>query len=462
MGNWMNLRQHKIRRLVSRFKKLSDIIGKYRVSREVERVFFMVLGVHLMAVGIFHCYYDLGWFKLLGFFDKMPIYQWRPERTAVVLSLFMIAIGMIVYAVSLRFMRRKTKAMLAVTLILLIVGVPVLCHLSSRNISRGSYKPAFVTDAYVLQIEAARSLIHGLNPYKEDYAKALLHRMPRGGFYTWVYNSSAPPYTVNKIVGFVHYFDYLLPAALYYVPAVLLGLPGYVWNVIVLTIELILVFRRVRALYRTPIPALLLLSTLIYLRPAVERSTISGWIVPLALAMAYPDNPLIAGFMLAWASTYRLYVGVLALFYLIAVYYEGYDAKKIFYTFLFAGLILNLPPLLIDPRTFIGRVLIPIKLNLNPLDMGPGLTDLYYLGLTITKQVSDILAVVIIIVGLLATFKYYLRMSYTSFLIPTLALIVYYRTSYVYYLYYPIMATIGYATGFFKRTTSNVDYLHSF
>lgn len=315
-------------------------------NRRLARAWMSLLGLSLLALGVF-AYYRIGSFVHFTSYQGMAIHKWRPSPLAVAASITSILAGLLVYAAGRRPSRRLLAASAA-----LAAGLLVLVGLAAGLFySRPGYyviRTPLTTDAYVLQVEAARAIVEGKNPYRIDYTAALLEKLPPDPL-TWVYRGEGPPYGPGQVVGFVHNFDYLPPAALYYVPAVALGLPPNVWDSLVAGLGLYLLYRRLRPDTKRLYLALLSTGMFLYVLPLIGRTAVTGWLVPLLIAVLYPERPVLAGALLAWSSTYRLYVGVFALYYLLVLHKEGYRAGKVLASAVAWGLLFNLPLAASDP-----------------------------------------------------------------------------------------------------------------
>jgi len=412
-------------------------------DRRLARFSLALLGLALNGAGVY-AYYRIGSYVYVGTYEGVHLHWWEPYGPAVAVSVVAVLAGLLIYAVSRRPTRRVVLAssVLALAVVLGIVGVGLryyeTAHLYVLRIST-------ITDSYILQVEAARALIQGVNPYTVSYREALASKLPPD-LYTWVY-SGDPPYTVDDIVGFVDRFDYLAPAALYYVPALLLGIPPYMWDALVTTVGLTLVYRRLPGHTRDTLIALLTVGLFIYIAPVISKTTLAGWVIPLTVAVAYLDRPWIAGPLIAWAGTYRIYPAFFILFLLLAAQKEGLPAKRLIASAIIAGALLNLPFILWDPKTYIEAFLIPYRLNLNPLDMGPGLSSLGHIGVYLGKEAHTLLVLLLTGAGLAVSWKWYPRLKHAIFVFPALAMFAYYRPSYVYYVFFPWLGLLAYLAG---------------
>lgn len=413
------------------------------MDRRLARITTGLTGLSLIGAGVY-AYTRFGTFVYAGSYKGMPVHWWIPSRGAVVLGILSVLAGMLLYALSRRPSRGVVKLSVAaaatIALLIFAAGAGYM-HTSKYYVIRMSVK----TDAYILQVEAARSLVRGENPYKARYTSALLASLPPDHF-TWVYRGS-PPYTVDDITGFVDRFDYLAPAALYYVPAVILGIPPHLWDTLVVSAGLTLIFSRLPQDSRRVYPALLAAGIFIYLVPVIAKTTLAGWVIPLALAVVYLDRPLIAGALLAWAGTYRVYPAFFILYLLVASHREGYETRKILASAIITGLALNLPFLAWSPRDYVESFLLPYRLDLNPLDMGPGMASLGHLGIIVPKTVSTALVLAVLFSGLLVAYLYYPRLKHAVFALPALAMFFYYRPSYAYYSFFPWLGMLAYLSG---------------
>ncbi len=413
------------------------------MNRRLARITIGLAGLSLLGAGVY-TYTRFGTFVYAGSYRGMPIHWWIPSGGAVILGVISVLAGLLLYALSRRPSEQVVRLTLATVAVLALaifaVGASYM-HSSKYYVIRMSVK----TDAYILQVEAAKAIVRGENPYEARFTEALVKSLPPDHF-TWIYRGD-PPYTVDDIVGFVDRFDYLAPAALYYVPAVVLGIPPHLWDTLIASVGLTLVFARLPEDAKRVYPALLAAGIFIYIVPVMAKTTLSGWVVPLALAVVYLDKPLIAGPLLAWAGTYRIYPAFFILYLLIASHREGYDTRKTLAYAIITGLALNLPFLALNPHAYIESFLLPYKLSLNPLDMGPGLASLGHLGIIIPKTLSTVLVLAVLFGGLILAYIYYPRLKHAVFVLPALAMFFYYRPSYAYYLFFPWLGMLAYLSG---------------
>jgi uncharacterized membrane protein len=422
----------------------------------VKKFLLMLLAINLLGIAVFY-YYSLGEYRNVGFHEGWPLYWYYPSGAAIVVSLSMFFAALLSFAWSARptVFRLKIAVLVAISLLLLSLLTARLLYLGFEPSKVLLMLPS-KTDSYVLQLAAAKSLVQGQNPYEQDYRSILLKELEPTK-YTWIYPSNASLYTPERIVGFVHRFDYLVPAALWYVPAVLLKIPGNLFDALAIAVALTLVYRRTKRPFKAAFLAIISSSMFVYLSQSVLQDPVAGWLAPLMLAMAYPNIPLLSGILLGWAVGYRLYVAVFAVFYLIAAYKEGYNVKKMLISAITSEALLNLPFFLLDPKSFLEAVMLPITSNFRPLDAGPGLVSLAFFGFMLPKIVYSLLVATISVIGILIALKYYPRLKQVIFAFPTLALFCYYRPSPSYYMYYPFLALLGYSSGFFKLQESQKD-----
>ncbi|MCE4624570.1 MAG: hypothetical protein F7C35_01725 [Desulfurococcales archaeon] len=413
-------------------------------ARLVMRVTMILAGLYLVTLGV-ATYYVIGTYDYLGSYQGIPIRYWHPAPSAIVISLLSIFFGLASFALSVKPSRRRMVSVfiLAIT-VTIAAGAVSAAYFDDKDII--IVRTPLTTDAYMLQVEASKDILRGVNPYTQNYSEILLDRLPPDPL-TWVYSSPDPPFTADKIVGFVNNFDYLPPAALYYIPAHLFRIPPHIWDAIVASIGLSVLYWALPSRRRYLYPALVGGGIFLYLLPLMGRTGVTGWFVPLLLAVLFPEMPVLSGFLLAFASLYRVYVGVFALFLLVAYHREGFKALRILVWAALFGILMVAPFAIRNPWAVIEAFTTPYRLNLNPLDMGPGISSLGFLGLLAPKEVYSVAMFATIVVGLIVSYKWYHKVKYAAFVFPTIAMLFYYRPSYVYYYYYPLLGAISYATG---------------
>ncbi len=411
----------------------------------------MLTGLGLIVYGVLF-YYGAGSYVFIGAYGDLPVAQYRGWGPAVPVGFLMIAVGAWFFAEASmgtpRFTRIHLAALLTtITIPMIMVGSGILYH------NQSTYFYGGYTDAYILQVAAAETLVGGGNPYNQSYRGLIYEYIVTGralGQATWLYRGGAASYNISDVVGFVDIYDYPAAGFLYYVPAVLLGVPGVVWDGLIYGLGLGLTYyrlrdRRARMIYPLVIGAggfTLLTMPLIY-------TGLPGWITPFIIALLYPGNPLLAGALIGWMISYRPYTLVYALFYLVMYWREGYDWRRLLLYSTASAALINAPFLIGDPRGFIGHVLAPLTYNLYPYE-GFGVSSLHYLGVDISKPVSIMLLLVVLGASLVAYWKYYGRLRILGPLLPLVVLLFYYRPLYGYYLWAPYFAVIAYLSGFYR------------
>ncbi|WP_149564964.1 hypothetical protein [Sulfuracidifex tepidarius] len=422
------------------------------ISPNLRKILLMIIGVDLIGLSVFY-YSNSGSYTFAGYItlnsSKYPIYWYLVHGPIVLMSIFMFTLGIATLIVGYLNQPKSTKPIIVLTVFTIVSAVLVTRVFYLGNSPSVVMLPLPAkTDEYVIQMASAFNLVHGINPYEVNLEKVMLSSIPPQQF-TLIYSNSAPPYVPGKVIGFVDYFDYLPQAALYYVPAILLGIPGVIWNALVYSSGLFLSFRKMKGSVKYLFPAVIAGSMFIFLEPAVMPVPSAGWIVPLLIAVSYPEYPILSGIMLGWASAYKIYVLPFALFYLVEAKRMGYNVKKMIYGALASFLGPTLPFLVEDPSAMLKDVLAPLTLNLRPLDGGPGITDLQFLGIFIPKDLQIAILAGILVSGLFISLLR--RLGYLSFVIPSIAFFWWYRPEPQYFMYFPFIALIAVMTGFFGK-----------
>ncbi|MUN29017.1 hypothetical protein [Sulfuracidifex metallicus] len=422
---------------------------------DLKRILAILIGTDLIGLSVFF-YGNAGTYKLAGMVklagSTYPIYWYYVHGPIVLTSIGIFSLGILIITLSrLKVNLQKILPFMVLSALVSVIIVTRVFYLGVAPIEVMLPLPA-KTDEYVIQTFSAWEIVHGINPYTVNLHNYMLSVLPPQQ-YTLIYGSNAPPYTLNKVVGFVDFFDYLPQAALFYVPAVLLGMSGVVWNALVYSSGLFLSFRRMKGNSKYIFPAVIAGSMFIFLEPAVMPVPSAGWIVPLLIAVSYPDYPLLAGAMLGWASTFKIYVLPFSLFYLIEAKKMGYNVSKMIYGAISTAVFPTIPFLISDPKAMIKDVMAPLTLNLRPLDGGPGITSLQFLGIFIPKDVQTAILVTVLIAGLLLSISR--KLGFVSFIIPSIAFFWWYRPEPQYFMYFPFIALIAVMTGFFGEVNIN-------
>ncbi len=410
----------------------------------------MIIGLSLVVYGVLF-YYGSGSYVFIGLYNGLPVAQYRGNPIGVLAGFLLLGVGVwFFFKASMgtpRFTRLHLTILLAtITIPTILVGAGLLYHDTSRFFYGG------YTDAYILQVAAAKTLVEGGNPYHASYRNLLYEYIVTGkalGQATWLYRDPYPPYSIDEVVGFVDIYDYPPAGFLYYVPPVLLGLPGVVWDGFILGLGLGLFYYRLRDRFARSIYLLIIgLGGFSLLVMPLIYTGLPGWITPFIIALLFPGNPWLSGLLLGWIISYRPYTLVYVLFYFVMYFKEGYDWRKLLVSATLVGALINLPFFLMDPSIFIDHVLAPLNYNLYPFE-GFGLSSLYYLGIYLSKQVCTGILFTLLILLLIIYYKYYVKLRILGPLLPMIVLLAYYRPLYGYYLWAPYFVLIAYVSGFY-------------
>jgi len=417
---------------------------------EERRLLLLILSVSLIGDAVYY-YFNTGECKLVGKFLGYPLYWYFPTSTSVIFSLLLFTLAVLTF-ISIRTSEKVQKIVLIIDAIVLPLSILFfrLGYLDARP-SKLMLELPYKTDSYVLEVYAAKMILEGKNPYLVDYKRILLHTVTPERL-TYYYNN-APPYVPSRIAGFVHMFDYPPPAALWYVPALLLHIPPNVWDAIMLSLALLYVYYR----GRRPLYFLLILTSSMfsYVSTAIMWNPIVGWLAPIIIAFV-SENELISGILFSWAILYRPYCALLLPFYLIELYKNGKNIRKFLLTMIATSIIFLLPFITNNPLLILHRMFLPLFLNLNPYSSTFGLASIHFIGIDLPRSVFYALLGVTILIGVFLSYRYYDRLGILIYLFPTLSGFFYYRPSYVYYMYFPyIIALREYANSI--RTIGDAD-----
>ncbi len=419
------------------------------ISVDLRKIIGIIIGVDLVGLSVF-LYGDDGTYKWVGDVvmdgTKYPLYWYFVHGPIALMSVIIFFSGIVLIILS--YLGRMNLRLITVVVAVIVSSTLItrMFYLGATPITVMLPLP-YKTDEYVIQTTAAWDIIHGVNPYSSSFQNVMLSTLPPQQ-YTFIYRSGAP-YTPGNIVGFVDFFDYLPQAALFYVPAVILNVPGVVWNSLTYSGALTLSFLRMKGNVRYLFPAVIAGSMFIFLESAVMPLPSVGWIAPLLVAVSYPDYPFVAGLMLGWASAYKIYVIPFSVFYLLEARRSGYNVRKMIYGAMISALLPLVPFLIQNPYVVIKDLLAPISLNLRPLDGGPGITDLQFLGVFIPKEVQMGVMLSILIIGIILAMTR--KMGLISFIIPAIAFFWYYRPEPQYFMYFPFIGLMAEMTGFFGK-----------
>ena len=415
----------------------------------MKRLLLLIIALNILVYSVL-LYYGSGTYVSVGYYNGVPVIQYRGSPWGVVLAFIMIIYGFTAYYIATH-SRSTPRYILLLGILILILGV-VFASMGLIYSGRVRYFYGGYTDAYVLQVEAAKSIVRGLNPYTQNYHDILYRELVGGRIFataTWIYRDSNPPYSGGEVLGFVDVYDYPAAAALYYVPSIILGIPPVVWDGLIYGVGLGLVYYRFRDRFKQLYPLIVLSGGLTLLFIPLIYSCLPGWLTPMIITILYPSNPILSGLLIGWIASYRPYTVVYSLFYIILYWREGYGVRRLLSSSLLSVLAINGYYMVSDPWVFFERVTAPLRYNLYPYE-GFGLSSLYYLGIYIPKTVSTILLILVLFTLLFVSYRYYNRVKYLIPLMPYIVLLFYYRPLYGYYLWAPYLALTALMTGLYR------------
>lgn len=401
---------------------------------------FLSLGIMVLSVFI---YYNVGTYVYVGNYNGWPLYWYFPFMPSVVFSILAFIISIALIFLSLRPKESVFKLSVLVTFSFILISLLVVRFAFGFTPEKIMLELPSPTDAQMIQLLAAKSLLEGHNPYTQDYEAQMLSSLAPQQ-YTWIFKQGTSNYTPSNIIGFVHCFDYLPSAALYYLPAVAFSIPANVYNSGILALGSALIFHKLKGKNKILFSLLISSFMFTYFAPLLLYRNTPGWIVPFIVAILSPENPLLSGIMLAWASTYRLYVLIFTTFYLILLWKEGYNVKSVLKYGLITAVVLNLPFILLNPQAFWRDNLLPFIANFRPYDGGPGLISLSYLGIDVTKAWSFVGLIITLVIGLILSLRYYNTLRYAILAFPIISFFFYYRPLPSYYIYFLPLILLAY------------------
>lgn len=372
-----------------------------------------------------------------GRFDGLPFPYYVPYGTAVILSLVVFAIGASLFIASPIIASRKRAERLPLTLAFVALWAAlastflVLYH--GRILVSGGKE-----DSYVIQEAAAMELLRGVNPYTANYTSYLLS-MTYINKLTLIY-SGGPPFNASKAVGFVTMLDYPAFSFLYYVPAIVLHVPGNVWDAVVLGAALATVYLKLKGGARDLFPLVAASGAFYIITDPAFFDPIAGWLAPSVLAVTLIDNPIVGGALMGLAVSYRQYVAALALIYFAVMLrrLKRRGLAKGLVSFTITAVLINAPFLLVSPHAFISHVLFPAEARFD-LE-GFGVASLYFVIHKLINRLALYIALATtLIIGIVFTLKVSNVMVPTAFIFPALALFAYPRPLYSYWLWFPLL-----------------------
>ena len=405
-----------------------------------ERVAQAVIGLNIIALAIF-LYGYAGTDVIIGAYHGQPVFYYVPTKASTIASLILVAIGL---AIMLSAGRRPLLARRRKALVATIVAATIVAGLVASQASRmvkvsmmgGKY------DSYVLQVLAARALVSGLNPYMVNYTAVLVSSVPATHL-TYLYRSG-PPYNVSSALGVVGVLDYPAFSFLYYVPAVLLRIPGNAWDAVVLGAALSIVFIRLKDPYRRLLLPIISAGMLYFLLDPTTYDPLTGWLAPVLLVLTFSSNPVISGVLLGLAISYREYAVVPAMVYFALAARRGVKGVGLGVLAMAVTIVaVNAPFLVWTGPLFIKEVLMPVKYRLDI--EGLGLASVYFItGRPLPKD--PLLGATAALVLLTPVLAYYLYDSVggLAYAIAALAFMFYPRPLYSYWAWFPWIGAIDY------------------
>ncbi len=420
---------------------MDRVPGKTR-SSDLYRIFTIVvawiLALNLLVFSFYMFFYH-GSYYYIGDYDGYSLYRFHPYEGLVIPSLLLLALSVTLYMAIPYISRRSTIILLTVTIFLLVAYIFIVFDYS-QSIKAVLLFYGGKTDSYVLQYAAAKAILNGENPYTMNFSSVLKESIDSGVLpiskVTYVYEPSTTRYAGSEIIGFVDRFDYPAMAALYYIPAILLGISGVYWDAIIIGLALGIVYLKADTPIRHLILALFASGAFSFFGIMYLGSPHAGWVAPLMVAMAYSSNPIVSGIMLGLSSSYRETAVIFSAFFAVYVLrkYGWHRFTRFSASYVVTGLIVNLPFFLLDPHAFIHNIMLPASYNLYP--EGFGLSSLHYIGVSIDKRLSMILFVASFMVLLIISYVYFSKIETILFTFPSLVFLFYYRPMTVYYEYF--------------------------
>ncbi|ADL18843.1 hypothetical protein ASAC_0436 [Acidilobus saccharovorans 345-15] len=408
-------------------------------SRDFNKLLISLIGFNLTVLSVM-VYGADGTDVNIGRFMGYPFPYYVPYPAAVAIAFLLFAIGISMMLLSGVVVNRRLESKAVLTSVI-IAGASAfmtfLTYLHGKIIVSGGRE-----DSYVIQLEAARELLKGLNPYLVNYSGVLLSRTAINKL-TLIYQAG-PPYNASHAVGFVSSLDYPAFSFIYYIPAVLLRIPGNVWDSAVLGAALAILYLRLRQAGRDLFPLVVASGALYMIMDPATFDPITGWLAPAILMVTFADNPVIAGVMIGLAASYRQYAAALAFVYFpLSLRRLGRSRTlKGVLSMLITAAIVNLPFLVGSPRVFVSDVLLPARLDLD-LE-GFGISSVYFIShLTLPRLWLDVTAVTTLIVGSAITYSFYDELEAAAFVFPALAFFIYPRPLYSYWLWFPFVGLLA-------------------
>ncbi len=408
------------------------------------KVFYQILLVWIIALNLlafsYYMFFYHGSYQYLGEFLGYPLYRFSPFPAMVIPSLLLLGLSFTVYFVAELF-RKHIRLLLLILVAFIFISYILIVFTYTSEIRFVTRFNGEKTDSYIIQYAAAKAIIEGTNPYKLSFLDTLTRSMDSGIMIrpTYIYDSNSTFFNGTDVVGFVDKFDYPAMAALYYVPAVILGIPGVYWDAFVLGLALALVYMKTDKSMRPLILALYASGTFSFFGPLYIGNPQAGWVAPLMIALVYANNPMISGILLGAASSYREMAVIFTIFFVIylAKEHDKSALYKFMLSYVLTGIILNMPFFLSDPELFIHNILMPLSYNLYP--EGFGLSSLYYIDITISKQLLLALFLASNIFLIILSYTHYEKLKPYLFALPSIGFLFYYRPMITYYEYFLVL-----------------------
>ncbi|MEJ2781173.1 hypothetical protein WIW89_09870, partial [Stygiolobus sp. CP850M] len=155
-----------------------------------------------MALSVFF-YYNVGTYAYVGNYNGWPLYWYFPFLPSIVFSILAFFISVALIFLSLRPKESVFKLSILVTFLFILLSLIVARFTLGFTPEKIVLELPSPTDAQLIQLLAARSLLEGHNPYTQDYEPQMLSSLAPQQ-YTWIFKQGTSNYTPSTIVGFVH------------------------------------------------------------------------------------------------------------------------------------------------------------------------------------------------------------------------------------------------------------------
>lgn len=388
------------------------------------------------------------------FVEKTTTFSYTPPWYSIVAGMGMYVLSfLILLSVGTGYSRRVSGFSGLAPAIYGVVGLLFLRYLFSES-QRRTRVIGGKTDGYVLQVEGAKRLLNGNNPYLYDYGTEILNQVP--GYFRTPKTPFASNVDVSQTSNIVTHLDYPPASVLWYLPSQALGIDGAAQDIVAMMLLIGVIFYLTPHKYRPFVGVFVLVDWNFILFPSAYIPD-SGWVVPTVLALILFHYPRANALLLAFAASYRPQPIIIATFMGVMAYHEyGLPyLKRWVLTGLAATAAINIPFAL---WTGVGRyweyITIPISISIPPGGVGPAILVKYGIVSVNPLTIKPFFTVAVFFAwftSLLVVYLFYEDLGAGMYALPGIVLWFHWRSLQNYMLWIPLLVFTVYLLGIPER-----------